>query len=98
MIYRFVSFRNGHSYTITYQNNLFCVQDDDAEPGKPCKTWVKVEPSSEYTFKVMKTKIKAADGARGLFSFIADAYRDNIMTTYADTIIDKIMTGYVKAV
>lgn len=96
MLYSFTAFFNKHDYTITYQGNKFCIQDNDAEPGTPCKIWVNVEPDEGYTFKVLKTKIKASGGARGLFSFITDAYKNNIMTTYADAIINKIITGYVK--
>ena len=98
MIYSFIAFFNKHEYTITYKNDLFCIQDNDTEPGTPCKYWVRVEHDAGYTFKVLKTKIKASGGARGLFSFIADAYKNNIMTTYADAIIDKIVGGYVKPI
>lgn len=36
------------------------------------KKWVKVEDDRGFTYKLMKTKIKAREGAEGLFHFICE--------------------------
>lgn len=94
--YSFTSY-TGHRWTIGYTGSRFVLQDDDAAPGTKCKYWVKVEPDHSYTFKIMKTKIKAKDGAAGLFDYIKECYTLDIMECMVEKIIDKIITGYVKA-
>ena len=94
--YSFKTYK-GHKYTVAYIDDLFCLQDDEAAAGQKCKYFVKVEPDHNYTYKVLKTKIKAKDGAAGLFDFIRECYEIDILQCAVEVIIEKIITGYVKA-
>ena len=85
MLYRFTL--DDKDYTITYSGNYFILQDDTTPAGQPCKKVIFVEDIPGYTFKILKTKFKANGGARGLFSFVVDCYKNNFMTIYADRII-----------
>lgn len=46
-----------------------------------------VESNSEYTFKILKTKIKAINGIDGLLNFIEKCINDNFGTCWIDNII-----------
>lgn len=46
---------------------------------------------SEYVYKLMKTKIKARDGASGLFEFMDKALTEKFMDCHAWRILDYIM-------
>lgn len=85
MLYRVMV--DGKNYTIAYRGNYFILQDDDVPAGQPCKKVIRVDDSPEYTYKILKTKFKAHDGAAGLFSFVVDCYKSDFMTCCADQII-----------
>lgn len=46
-----------------------------------------VENDPEFTFKVMKTKIKAIDGINGLMKFIEECVTENFGTCWINNII-----------
>lgn len=94
-MYSFKSY-TGHNWTVAHSNNIFILQDDDATPGTKCKYCVKVEPDYSFTFKIMKTKIKAIGGAAGLCDFVKDCYTTDILQCAVEKIINAITTGYIK--
>lgn len=85
MLYRITL--DGHNYTIAYSGKYFIIQDDDTPRGLPCKKCIPVDDIPEYTYKILKTKFKANNGARGLFSFVVDCYKSDFMTVHANKII-----------
>ena len=85
MLYRVIV--DGRNYTITYRDKYFILQDDDAPFGEPCKKVIPVDDNSEFTYKILKRKFKAHNGAAGLFSFVVDCYRNHFMECHADKII-----------
>lgn len=46
-----------------------------------------VENNSTFTFKILKTKIKAIDGIDGLLKFIRQCVNENFGTCWVDNII-----------
>lgn len=86
----------GHSYTIAYIDNKFCLQDDEAPAGTRCNYWINVKPDYGYTYKIMKTMIKASNGAAGLYDFIRECYTQHIMECHVDRIIEAITAGYIR--
>ena len=92
-MYRFTDY-NGKEYITDTDKNMFILQDCE----NITKYWIKVEPSHEFVFKVMKTKIKAMNGAQGLEDFIKECYKEHILETRVDCIINAIKSGYIKSV
>ena len=51
---------------------------------------VPCENCDTYRFKLMKTKIKAMDSAKGLFCFMADCIKNDFMIAYVNEILNHI--------
>ncbi len=66
--------------------NVLLVQVDYPD-GSFTKKCVKVDPDNEFTFKIMKTKIKAVDGAAGLYNFLVNCYEKNFMVCNANKVL-----------
>lgn len=79
----------GNDWTIAWCPGKFIVEKGTGRDF--IKKVVNVEDDSEYVYKLMKTKIKARDGAEGLFNFIAGWYRDNFGLSRIETILNYIM-------
>lgn len=61
------------NWTVSCENEHIMIIERipaDDHTGSVTKKAVKVEDSSEYTFKALKTKIKAAGGAIGLIAWM----------------------------
>lgn len=71
--------------TVHGNNNLLTVTKNGTT-----KTVYIEDCGSEYTFKCLKTKIKANHGANGLFDFMAKALDEKFMNCYAWRILDHI--------
>lgn len=78
---------DGKSYTFMASGDKLIIQDNSKPAGQPCKKVVKVEPDYEYTYKVLKTKIKAQGGAQGLYNFMVEAYEQNFMNCMANAVL-----------
>ena len=50
----------------------------------------KVEDSYEWTVKILKTKIKAIGGAKGLFAFIVESYHSDSPWNHSRDLIERI--------
>jgi len=87
------AYKIDQNYTINaYGKYSFLVQQEFPD-GTFKKKVVAVEPDSEYSFKLLKTKIKANDGAEGLYRFITTACRDNVMMDYVYKILSWVMNS-----
>ena len=62
-----------------YKNNTITLNDQKTK---------KVEEDSEYTFKVLKTKIKAINGTKGLYTFINNCINKNFGTAWIEQIVN----------
>lgn len=51
---------------------------------------VKIEDNREFTYKAMKTKIKAIGGAEGLYEFCSDEFWDCHRRLICDHVIEKM--------
>ena len=78
---------DGKSITFMASGNYLIIQDNTIQTGQPCKKIVKVEDSNDYVYKVLKTKIKAQGGAKGLYDFFVKAYEENFMNCYANAVL-----------
>lgn len=58
-----MNFDNNQFFVVVYPG-LLGVQKNGV------KKWIRVEDESGYCFKLLKTKIKAAGGAEGLYRFL----------------------------
>lgn len=67
--FRDFEFNGGAVFCAVAYPGLLLVQKTSAD-GSFIKKAVRVEDDSEYTYKVMKTKIKAAGGSAGLLKFL----------------------------
>lgn len=76
------------TFTITMhpENNAFITVEKNG-----AKKAVSIEDcGGEYVYKLQKTKIKARDGAAGLFKFVTDALPLNLFSCHAWRILDYI--------
>lgn len=83
----YIEYKN---YACTIIKKNYLLLQTTAEDGTFTKKTVKIESDPEYTFKLMKTKIKARDGAAGLYEFIDRCVRDNFCVVYIDKIFNYI--------
>ena len=69
-----------------YKNYITIVRTpDDATQPETIRN-IPVNECDGYRIKINKKSITAADGARGLFSFIRDCIRNDFMLAYVDRI------------
>ena len=52
------------------------------------KKFVLVEDSGDYAFKLMKAKIKSADGVTGLFRFIETSIENDCMCSLVEKVLN----------
>ena len=79
--------KGGATFCAVVHGNLLTAQKTSKD-GQFVKKTVRVEDCSEFTYKLMKTKIKAAGGASGLLAFlercetIADLFSCHVSRVY----------------
>ena len=95
-IYSFENIIDHKHYTIGTIDNLLCIQEDDAAPGAACKHWIKCVHDYEYCYKIQKTQIRAKNGAAGIVDFVKDCYKNDILQSAVNKIIQAVITGAVK--
>ena len=67
----------GNTYTIGYIGNRLCIEKQTVGENTFVRNWYKVVDDSEFTYKIMKTQIKAIGGAYGLYKFFKRNIDDN---------------------
>lgn len=67
-------------------NNLLLVEKDTGDTWR--KKAVRVEDCNEYTYKLLKTKIKAIGGAAGLHEFMKKCIEDKFGESLVNTILN----------
>lgn len=77
------------------RNDCIIIQKITPEykPGDSVKKVFRVEDSSEYTFKCLKTKIKADKGADGLLNFMQKCKTSEFGLAYVRTILNFAWDG-----
>lgn len=77
-------FEHGNEWYIVTQSNLIGVQRNGI------KKWVRVEDDTTYTYKLMKTKIKAAGGAVGLYKYLVRCINDDFALCNVEKVLNYI--------
>ena len=78
-----------NDYTIAARDNMLIIQDNN-KSGSIKKAY-RVEDNREFTYKVMKTKIKASGGAAGLYAFLKRNIEDRFAEIWTYNCIKAIL-------
>lgn len=92
MLFNYLDPTTGNDWTVkSYEGRNFIIVQKitpEYKHGDKIKKTFKVEDSSEYTFKCLKTKIKANKGADGLLSFMQKSKTGEFGLAYVRTILN----------